>query len=118
MTPSNISCGCLQRFVKHSPVMVLEKRETVKAGSADAGTAWAGARWSFASQVKRQLRKEARIDAGGAAYVAAEDGDDPAQAALEIPIFRGQGGQRGACRRVFAFLVIARWVGQLGLVSS
>ena len=33
-----ISCGCLQRFVKHIPVMVLEKRETVKAGSAGAGT--------------------------------------------------------------------------------
>ena len=46
MTPPSISYGCLQRFVKHSPVMVLEKRETVKAGSADAGTVWAGARVS------------------------------------------------------------------------
>ena len=44
MTPPNISYGCLQRFVQHSPVIVLEKRETVKAGSADAGTVWAGAR--------------------------------------------------------------------------
>jgi len=51
----------LQRFVKHSPVIVLEKRETVKAGSADEGTVWAGARLSFAKQVKRQLRKSARI---------------------------------------------------------
>ena len=65
MTPPNISYGCLQRFVQHSPVIVLEKRETVKAGSADAGTVWAGARWSFAKQVKRQLRKGARIAAGG-----------------------------------------------------
>lgn len=65
MTPSSISYGCLQRFVQHSPVIVLEKRETVKAGSADAGTVWAGARWSFAKQVKRQLRKGARIAAGG-----------------------------------------------------
>jgi len=89
MTPPNISYGCLQRFVKHSPVMVLEKRETVKAGSADAGTVWAAARVGFASQVKRQLRKGARIAAGGAAYVPAEDGDDPVQAALEVPIFRG-----------------------------
>ena len=32
MTPSSISYGCLQRFVQHSPVIVLEKRETVKAG--------------------------------------------------------------------------------------
>ena len=31
---------------------------------------------------------------------------------------QGAGGQRGACKRVLAFLVIARWVGQLGLVSS
>ena len=45
--------------------MVLEKRETVKAGSADAGTVWAGVRVGFASQVKRQLRKGARIAAGG-----------------------------------------------------
>ena len=65
MTPPSISYGCLQRFVQHSPVIVLEKRETVKAGSADAGTVWAGARCSFAKQVKRQLRKGARIAAGG-----------------------------------------------------
>ena len=51
--------------MKHSPVMVPEKRETTKAGSADAGTVWAGARVGFASQVKRQLRKGARIAAGG-----------------------------------------------------
>ena len=70
------SYGCLQRFVKHSPVMVLEKRETVKAGSADAGTVWAGARVGFASQVKRQLHKGARIAAGGVAFVPAEDGDE------------------------------------------
>jgi hypothetical protein len=95
MTPPNISYGCLQRFVKQSPVMVLEKRETVKAGSADAGTVWAGARVGFASQVKRQLRKGARIAAGGVAYVPAEDGDDPVHAALEVPIFRGGRGLRG-----------------------
>ena len=102
MTPPNISYGCLQRFVQHSPVIVLEKRETVKAGSADAGTVWAGARWSFAKQVKRQLRKGARIAAGGAAYVPAEDGDDPVQAALEVPIFRGgawSSGTRTTARR-------------------
>ena len=69
MTPSSISYGCLQRFVKHSPVIVLEKRETVKAGSADEETVWAGARWSFAKQVKRQLRKGARIAAGGAGTI-------------------------------------------------
>ena len=74
MTPPNISYGCLQRFVKHSPVMVLEKRETVKAGSADAGTVWAAARVGFASQVKRQLRKGARIAAGGVAYAPAQRG--------------------------------------------
>ena len=92
MMPPNISYGCLQRFVQHSPVIVLEKRETVKAGSADAGTVWAGARCSFAKQVKRQLSKGARIAAGGgAAYGPAEDGDDPVQAALEVPIFRGGG---------------------------
>ena len=89
MTPPSISYGCFQRFVKHSPVIVLEKRETVKAGSADEGTVWAGARLSFAKQVKRQLRKGARIAAGGAAYVPVEDGDDPVQAALEVPIPRG-----------------------------
>ena len=37
VTPPSTSYGCLQRFVKHSPVVVLEKRETVKAGPADAG---------------------------------------------------------------------------------
>ena len=84
-----ISYGCLQRFVSSSEVMVLEKRETIKAGSKDEGTAWAWARCQFAQQLKRQLRKGARIAAGGPAYVAADDGDDPAQAALELPIFRG-----------------------------
>ena len=39
--------------------------------------------------MKRQLRKGARIAAGGAAYVPTEDGDDPVQAALEVSIFRG-----------------------------
>ena len=85
-----ISYGCLQRFVSRSKVMVLDKRETIKAGSKDEGTAWAWARCQFAQQqLKRQLRKGARIAAGGPAYVAADDGDDPAQAALELPIFRG-----------------------------
>ena len=32
-----ISYGCLQRFVRSSPVMVLEKRETIKSGSKDEG---------------------------------------------------------------------------------
>ena len=58
------------------------KRETIKSGSKDEGTTWARARCQFAQQLKRQFRKGARI-------VAAEDCDDPAQAALELPIFRG-----------------------------
>ena len=42
VTPPCISYGCLQRFARHSSVIVLEKRVTVKAGSADAETVWAG----------------------------------------------------------------------------
>ena len=84
-----ISYGCLQRFVSHSPVMVLEKRETVKAGSSDMETTWAGARLAFAEQLVRQLRKGRRIAGGGLRYVPAEDGVDPGQAALEVPLFRG-----------------------------
>ena len=76
--------------------MVLEKRETIKSGSKDEGTTWAWARCQFAQQLKRQFRKGDRIAAGGPTYVAAEDGDDPAQAALELPIFRGG---RGVWRR-------------------
>ena len=84
-----ISYGCLQRLVRSSAVIVLEKCETIKSGSKDEGTTWAWARYQFAQQLKRQFRKGARIAAGGPTYVAAEDGDDPAQAALELPIFRG-----------------------------
>ena len=50
---------------------------------------WAWARCQFAQQLKRQFRKGDRIAAGGPTYVAAEDGDDPAQVALELHIFRG-----------------------------
>ena len=84
-----ISYGFMQRFVRSSAVRVLEKRETIKSGSKDEGTTWAWARCQFAQQLKRQFRKGARIAAGGSTYVAAEDGDDPAQVALELHIFRG-----------------------------
>ena len=84
-----ISYGFLQRFVRSSAVRVLEKRETIKSGSKDEGTTWAWVRCQFAQQLKRQFRKGARIAAGGSTYVAAEDGDDPAQVALELHIFRG-----------------------------
>jgi len=92
-----ISYGCLQRFVRSSAAMVLEKRETTKSGSKDEGATWAWARCQFAQQLKRQFRKGARIAASGPTYVAAEDGDDPAQVALELHIFRGG---RGVWRRV------------------
>jgi hypothetical protein len=59
-----ISYGCLKRFVRRSAVMVLEKRETIKAGSKDEGATWAWARHQFAQQLKRQFRKGARIAAG------------------------------------------------------
>ena len=95
MTPPNISYGCLQRFVQHSPVIVLEKRETVKAGSADAGTVWAGARWSFAKQVKRQLRKGARIAAGGRRTSPRKTVMTPYRRLWRCPSFGGGRGLRG-----------------------
>jgi hypothetical protein len=91
-----ISYGYLQRFASSSVVTALEERETIKAGSKDEGATWAWARCQFAQQLKRQFRKGARIATGGPAYLAAEDVDDPAQAALELPIFRGG---RGVWRR-------------------
>ena len=58
-----VSYGCLQRFVRSSAVIVLEKCETIKSGSKDEGTTWAWARYQFAQQLKRQFRKGARIAA-------------------------------------------------------
>ena len=86
-----ISCGFLKRFLRSSAVVALEKREAVKSGSKDEGTTWAWARFQFAQQLKRQIRKGAHIAAGGPTCVAAEDGDDPAQAALTLQVFRRGG---------------------------
>ena len=83
-----ISYGALQRFVHDSPVMKLAKTDTIKSGSSDLGTAWAQARKAFAEQLVRQFAKGRRIQAGGPAYVEAEDGPKD-QADLERPIFRG-----------------------------
>jgi len=82
-----ISYGALQRFVSTSKVLVLDKRETRKAGSEDQESGWAMGRLSFGKQGQRQFRKGKRILAGGLEYVAAEDGDDRAQADLELPIY-------------------------------
>jgi len=48
-----VSYGCLQRFVRSSVVMVLEKRETIKSGSKDEGTTWAWAQCQFAEDARR-----------------------------------------------------------------
>ena len=56
-----ISYGCLQRFVSSSEVMVLEKRETIKAGSKDEGAAWAWARGRCMERGRKtKLRKHDR----------------------------------------------------------
>jgi len=87
-----LSYGALQRFVKASQVMVLEKRHTKKSGKDDKTTNWAVARLAFCKQLLRQLAKAVRMLAaahgtgGGATYVAAEDGDDKQQADLERPL--------------------------------
>ena len=83
-----LSYGALQRFVAKSAVMQLTKRETIKSGSSDVDTAWSVARFAFAQQLKRQFRKGHRIQAGGAHFVAEEDGDE-VQSVLERPIFSG-----------------------------
>ena len=77
-TMEPVCYGCLQRFVSHSPVMVLEKRETVKAGSADMDTTWALARKAFAMQLVRQLSKGRRIASGGLTYVPSTKANPPA----------------------------------------
>ena len=83
-----LSYGALQHFVATSAVMSLAKRETIKSGSSDQDTAWAVARLAFAQQLKRQMKKGQRIAAGGAHFVAEEDGDE-VQAVLERPILSG-----------------------------
>ena len=68
-TARPISYGFLQRFVRSSAVMVLEEREVIQSGSKNEGATWA---WARCSSRSRQLRKGARIAAGGPAFVAAK----------------------------------------------
>jgi len=95
------SCGCLQRFVRSSAVMVLEKRETIKAGSKDEGAAWAWARCQFAQQLKRQFCKGARIAAGQEHAPASPPGAPRSHGGLRGPpgIRGGRGGGGGALVR-------------------
>ena len=64
-----ISYVFLQRFVRSSAVRVLEEREVIQSGSKNEGATWA---WARCSSRSRQLRKGARIAAGGPAFVAAK----------------------------------------------
>ena len=89
-----LSYGALQFFVKHSTVMVMEKRGTKKSGKEDKTKAWSKARLAFCQQLERQLRKAKRIRGahahgtrGDITYVPREDGDDPEQAKLELPLY-------------------------------